>query len=148
MILRFELEQELLAGTVDARRAAGDLERADARSTSGSSRPNDRLGVLQDMHWAGGHIGYFSTYALGNVISVQIWETLLADLPDVHAQFEQGEFGAAPRLADGAPLSPRPQVHPEGDAGARSSAARSTPTPTSATSGRSSRPSLRLASGN
>ena len=45
--------------------------------------PEDRLGVLQDMHWAAGHIGYFSTYALGNVISAQIWERVTEELPDV-----------------------------------------------------------------
>jgi carboxypeptidase Taq len=46
------------------------------------------------MHWAGGHIGYFPTYALGNVISAQIWERIREELPDLDAQFEQGEFGA------------------------------------------------------
>ena len=92
VILRFELEQELLAGTVDLAELP-EIWNARMLDYLGVEPENDRLGVLQDMHWAGGHIGYFSTYALGNVISVQIWETLLADLPDVHAQFEQGEFG-------------------------------------------------------
>ena len=36
--------------------------------------------------------GYFPTYALGNVMSVQIWERVRADLPDLDGQFEQGEF--------------------------------------------------------
>ncbi len=92
IILRFELEQEMLSGAVPLE----DLPEAwNARMQSyvGVQPPDDRLGVLQDVHWAGGHIGYFATYALGNVISVQIWERLLEDLPDLHAQFEQGEFG-------------------------------------------------------
>jgi len=55
--------------------------------------PNDTLGVLQDVHWSGGSIGYFPTYALGNLISAQIWEKLTADLPDLYDGFEQGEFG-------------------------------------------------------
>jgi carboxypeptidase Taq len=46
------------------------------------------------MHWAGGLIGYFPTYALGNIISVQLWEQLLEDVPDLHERIEQGEFGA------------------------------------------------------
>ena len=92
VILRFELEQELLAGTVDLAELP-DIWNARMLEYLGIEPPNDRLGVLQDMHWAGGHIGYFSTYALGNVISVQIWETLSAELPDLDAQFEQGEFG-------------------------------------------------------
>jgi carboxypeptidase Taq len=55
--------------------------------------PNDTEGVLQDVHWSGGSIGYFPTYALGNLISAQIWERVTADLPDLHDGFEQGEFG-------------------------------------------------------
>ena len=45
------------------------------------------------MHWSGGSIGYFPTYALGNLISAQIWERVIADLPDLYDGFEQGEFG-------------------------------------------------------
>ena len=66
----------------------------------GVEPPDDRLGVLQDMHWAAGHIGYFPTYALGNVISAQIWERVLEELPDVYDQFERGRVRAAPRVAD------------------------------------------------
>jgi carboxypeptidase Taq len=50
--------------------------------------------VLQDTHWSIGLIGYFSTYALGNLISAQLWERVLAELPDLDGQFERGEFGA------------------------------------------------------
>ena len=45
------------------------------------------------MHWSGGAIGYFPTYALGNVISVQLWDQLRAELPQLDTQFEQGDFG-------------------------------------------------------
>jgi len=92
IILRFELEQEIFAGTV----ALADLPEAwNARFEEylGIPVPNDSLGVLQDVHWSGGGFGYFPTYSLGNIISVQIWERALADLPDLHDGFEQGEFG-------------------------------------------------------
>jgi carboxypeptidase Taq len=56
--------------------------------------PDDAHGVLQDMHWGGGHIGYFSTYSLGNVMSVQIWERVREDVPELDERFERGEFGA------------------------------------------------------
>jgi carboxypeptidase Taq len=56
--------------------------------------PNNTLGVLQDTHWAIGAIGYFSTYALGNLISAQLWERIGADLPELEDDFERGEFGA------------------------------------------------------
>ena len=58
----------------------------------GLTPPNDRKGVLQDVHWSGGMLGYFPTYALGNLISAQVWEKMNAQLPDVDAQIEKGNF--------------------------------------------------------
>jgi carboxypeptidase Taq len=93
IILRFELEQELLAGTV-AFEDLPEIWNERMRDYLGIEPPDDSVGVLQDVHWAGGAIGYFSTYALGNVISGQLWEKVTAAIPDLHDQFEQGEFGA------------------------------------------------------
>jgi carboxypeptidase Taq len=92
IILRFELEQELLFGGL----ATADLPEAwDAKLEEllGIRPPSDRLGCLQDVHWSAGLFGYFPTYQLGNVLSVQIWERLLVDVPDAYEQIEQGEFG-------------------------------------------------------
>jgi carboxypeptidase Taq len=92
VILRFELEQELISG----RLAVQDLPEAwNARfhELMGLEVPNDRLGVLQDSHWAGGSFGYFPTYLLGSVLSVQIWEKLREAVPDVEEQIERGDFG-------------------------------------------------------
>ena len=55
--------------------------------------PDDRQGVLQDIHWADGYFGYFPTYTLGNLISVQLWQKLSEDLPDLEVQISRGEFG-------------------------------------------------------
>jgi carboxypeptidase Taq len=54
--------------------------------------PNDALGVLQDIHWSGGMIGYFSTYALGNLVSAQLWERINQNIPDLPEQIRQGKF--------------------------------------------------------
>ena len=54
--------------------------------------PNDAVGVLQDSHWSNGYFGYFPTYLLGSVLSVQIWEKAREALPDVEEQIERGEF--------------------------------------------------------
>jgi carboxypeptidase Taq len=91
IILRFELEQDLLEGRV----STGELpsvwnERMNAYL--GVDVPDDTHGVLQDMHWGVGHIGYFSTYSLGNVISVQLWERIREDVTDLEDQIERGEF--------------------------------------------------------
>ena len=92
VILRFELEQELIAGTLEL----GDLPEVwNARFEEylGIPIPSDTVGVLQDVHWSGGSFGYFPTYSLGNIVSVQIWDKLRSELPDLPAQFEVGEFG-------------------------------------------------------
>jgi carboxypeptidase Taq len=93
IILRFELEQDLIAGTV----AAADLpavwnERME--EYLGIEVPDDAHGVLQDVHWSRGTLGYFPTYALGNVISVQMWEKVREDVPDLDDHMERGELTA------------------------------------------------------
>jgi carboxypeptidase Taq len=91
IILRFELEQELLT----ERLSLDDLPEAwnaRFREYLGLDVPEHRLGVLQDVHWSAGSFGYFPTYQLGNVISVQIWEKLREAIPDVDDQIGRGEF--------------------------------------------------------
>lgn len=93
VILRFELERELLSGTVQVE----DLPRVwneRMREYLGLDVPNDAQGVLQDVHWSLGLMGYFPTYVLGSIVSAQIWERALAATPDLPAQFERGDFGA------------------------------------------------------
>jgi carboxypeptidase Taq len=93
IILRFELEQEMLEGRVDLRELP-QVWNQRMWEYLGVEVPNDGEGVLQDMHWGGGHIGYFSTYSLGNVMSVQIWEKVKEEVPDLEEQIERGEFAA------------------------------------------------------
>jgi carboxypeptidase Taq len=92
IILRFELEQGLIDGTLAVR----DLPEAwNARFEEYFGIPvdNDLDGVLQDVHWSAGLIGYFPTYALGNLIAGQLWERAHADLADLEAQIAVGELG-------------------------------------------------------
>jgi carboxypeptidase Taq len=91
IILRFELEQELLAGTVDVADLP-EVWNARMQQYLGVDVPDDARGVLQDMHWSVGLFGYFPTYQLGNVISVQIWQRAQAELGDLEGQFARGEF--------------------------------------------------------
>jgi len=93
VILRFELEQEIMEGKL---RVAELPEAWNDRMKAylGVTVPDDAHGVLQDIHWSSGYIGYFPTYSLGNIISCQIWEKALAAMPDLYAQFERGEFQA------------------------------------------------------
>ncbi len=91
VVLRFELEQELIEG----RLAVSDLPEAwneRVQRYLGLEVRDDADGVLQDVHWASGAIGYFPTYALGNLIAGQLWERALADMPDLDAQIAAGEL--------------------------------------------------------
>jgi carboxypeptidase Taq len=92
IVLRFELEVALLEGTL----AVDDLPHAwndGMHRLLGLDVPDDAHGVLQDVHWGAGLIGYFPTYTLGNLMAAQLWETLRAELVDLDAQIEAGDFG-------------------------------------------------------
>jgi len=91
IILRFELERELLAGTVEVSDLP-EIWNARMKESLGVDVPDDAHGVLQDMHWSTGLFGYFPTYQLGNVISVQIWDRARAELGELEEQFARGEF--------------------------------------------------------
>ncbi len=90
IILRFELEQDMVAGAVELEDLPA-IWNEKMKEFLGVDVPDDGVGVLQDVHWSGGGIGYFPTYALGNVISLQIWSTVRAALPDLDAQLAAGD---------------------------------------------------------
>jgi carboxypeptidase Taq len=91
IMLRFELEQQILAGELSVK----DLPEAwnagmDAKL--GVRPANDAEGCLQDIHWAVGSFGYFPSYALGAIIAGQLYEALLADQPGIEEEFAAGKF--------------------------------------------------------
>jgi carboxypeptidase Taq len=92
IILRFELEQELIEGRLDV----ADLPEAwntRFKAYLGLDVPDDARGVLQDVHWSMGAIGYFPTYALGNLIAGQLWQRAHVDVPDLDERLAQGDLG-------------------------------------------------------
>lgn len=93
IIIRFELEREVISG----RLSVEDLPEAwnaKYKEYLGVDVPSDSDGVLQDVHWSGGSMGYFPTYALGNVLGAMLWQRITTDLPNLESEFEQGEFGS------------------------------------------------------
>jgi carboxypeptidase Taq len=92
IMLRLEIEIALMEGTL-AVRDLPEIWNTKMEEYLGVTPPNDADGVLQDIHWAGGMIGYFSTYALGNLISVQLWEVINEDITNLDDQIRRGEFG-------------------------------------------------------
>jgi carboxypeptidase Taq len=92
IMLRFELETAVLEGSVQVADLAEEWQsRMD--EMLGVTPPNDAQGVLQDTHWSSGSIGYFPTYTLGNVLSVQLWERALAAHPTIPDEISRNEYG-------------------------------------------------------
>ena len=91
-MLRFNLELELLEGGLAVRDLAEAWhERYEA--DLGVAPPDDREGVLQDVHWYGGWIGgVFQGYTLGNILSAQFFETAARARPEITTEIAQGEF--------------------------------------------------------
>jgi carboxypeptidase Taq len=91
IILRFDLERRLIEETLQPKDVP-EAWNAGMKELLGVDVPDDTNGVLQDTHWSSGGIGYFATYALGNVMSLQIWAAVREALPDLDAQLEAGEL--------------------------------------------------------
>jgi carboxypeptidase Taq len=92
-MIRFELELEMLEG----RLAVQDLAKTWKERYEqylGITPPDDRNGVMQDVHWYGGMIGGgFQGYTLGNILSAMFFEKALAAHPEIPAEISQGKFG-------------------------------------------------------
>jgi carboxypeptidase Taq len=91
IMLRFELELALAEDDI----AIGDLPAAwndKMREYLGLTPPDDAQGVMQDVHWSAGILGYFPTYALGNLVASQLWQKINADIPDLDRQIERPDF--------------------------------------------------------
>ncbi len=81
VLLRFELERELISGALEVE----DLEQVwntRFKRDFGLDVPDPSLGVLQDVHWSAGLFGYFPTYSLGNLYAACLDKAMRTDLPD------------------------------------------------------------------
>jgi carboxypeptidase Taq len=92
IMLRLEIEIALMEGKLEVKDLS-EIWNSKMEEYLGIIPPTDTDGVLQDVHWSAGYIGYFSTYALGNVISGQLWETVHTDIPSLDDQIRAGKFG-------------------------------------------------------
>ena len=91
IFLRFELETALVAGDIEVKDLP-ELWNHKMEKYLGLTPPNDALGVLQDVHWSAALFGYFPTYALGNVLSLQFDRCLRKALPACDEYVAYGEF--------------------------------------------------------
>ncbi|MBP7031693.1 MAG: carboxypeptidase M32 [Anaerolineaceae bacterium] len=91
IMLRFEIETGLLEGSLRARDLP-EIWNARMQEYLGVTPPDDANGVLQDVHWSSGLVGYFPTYALGNLISAQLWEKMVSEHPVIPEAMTEGDF--------------------------------------------------------
>jgi carboxypeptidase Taq len=92
VIIRFDLECRMLEGNLSIADLP-DAWHAAYEETLGVRAPSDTDGVLQDVHWFGSHIGgAFQGYALGNIISCQIFERALEENPNIRTHIARGEL--------------------------------------------------------
>jgi carboxypeptidase Taq len=91
IVLRFEIEQALLAGDLAVADVPGAWNEK-FRQLLGLNVESDAQGCLQDIHWSLGGLGYFPTYTLGNLYAAQLMEAARRDLPGLDDDFRGGCF--------------------------------------------------------
>jgi len=91
VLIRYELEKGLIEGTITAADLPG-LWNERYKKYLDVEVDSDANGVLQDIHWAHGSIGYFPTYTIGNLASAQIWQTYCRFDPEFRQTIMQGKL--------------------------------------------------------
>lgn len=91
VILRYRLEKALIAGDLAVKDIPG-VWNATFETLLGRTPPSLAQGCLQDIHWAGGHVGYFPNYAMGSMLAAQLFERATADQPDILPALSRGDF--------------------------------------------------------
>ena len=91
IILRFEIEKDLINGKIEVKDLP-TIWNEKMKTLLGYEVKNDAEGVLQDIHWSDGLMGYFPTYTLGNIYGAQIFNKLKEDVPDWEKEIEQGNL--------------------------------------------------------
>lgn len=93
IILRFEIERALIEGHISVEELPA-IWNSKMKELLMLDVPSDSMGVLQDVHWSGGMIGYFPTYSLGNLYSAQFFAAAKRDIPALNEEMARGEFGS------------------------------------------------------
>lgn len=91
IMVRYEIEKALMAGEIDAKDLPA-IWNEKMTEYLGITPASDSEGVLQDIHWSFGGLGYFPSYSLGNLYAAQILNKVKQDLPDFYDSIEEGNF--------------------------------------------------------
>ena len=91
IMVRYEIEKQLVNGNIKVSELP-DFWNSKMEEYLGVTPPNNTKGVLQDIHWSMGAIGYFPTYTLGNLYAAQLYAAALSDDPSIPSKIAKGEF--------------------------------------------------------
>ncbi|MCM3566924.1 carboxypeptidase M32 [Neobacillus mesonae] len=91
IMVRYEIEKALIAGEFEAKDLP-EIWNQKMQDYLGITPPTDTEGVLQDVHWSFGGIGYFPSYSLGNLYAAQILRTIQKELPEFKSLIKNGRF--------------------------------------------------------
>lgn len=92
IILRFEIEEALIAGTIEAADVPAIWNEKMQTYLGLSTTGNDQNGCLQDVHWPSGAFGYFPSYTLGAMTAAQIFAAAQRAIPDLSHSMAAGDF--------------------------------------------------------
>jgi carboxypeptidase Taq len=88
IMIRYEIEKNLFAGRADLEKLP-ELWNKKYKQYLGITVPDDKQGILQDVHWSAGLFGYFPTYALGSAYSAQLYHAMAKDI-DIEKSIANG----------------------------------------------------------
>ena len=91
VLIRYELEKALMGGTLEVKNLRDAWNEA-YHKYLGITPPDDKQGVLQDVHWSHGMFGYFPTYTLGSFYAVQFFEQAHKEISGFDSKTEVGNF--------------------------------------------------------
>ena len=91
IILRFEIERDLIAGDLDVEEVPG-VWNDKMEEYLGVCPETDSEGCLQDIHWTHGSLGYFPTYSLGSVLAAQLYASAEEAIEDLDGKIRAGEY--------------------------------------------------------
>ena len=117
VMLRYEIEKRMVAGEL----AVADVPaawNALMQEYLGVTPASDAEGCLQDVHWSSGLFGYFPTYALGTMLSSQLYDKAIGDNPGIKADLDKGEFASLLAWLRTHVHAPGPPVYACGTGGA------------------------------
>lgn len=89
VMIRFEIEKGLMEGSLEVENL-DEVWNEKYKQYLGMKVPDAKRGILQDIHWSHGSIGYFPTYSLGSFYAAQFFHQACKDNPDILSFIEKG----------------------------------------------------------